>query len=237
MLQRDEMLYPLRSNSIAHLVNLAGAAIQSNRMLMGFLGYSDRPPGKVPPPPEDPHDGSDDADDARRKREESLRRSKSRFASRATKAGKYAWLISLSLHGALILCALGAAKYYFSRPRSQPSALEPVRVDSGSFVAGADSTDAVHSLSYGPAFLAGVDLPSHDSSREDRNLPTFWFEAQTLASLQDDMGASGQFNPATDMGKSPNFPQVKASHADTAALGNLPAATQPGVLSNQVHTR
>jgi hypothetical protein len=206
-------------------------------MLMGFLGYSDRPPGNVPPPPEDPHDGSDDAEDARRKREESLRRSKSRFVSGATKAGKYAWLISLSIHGALILGAVLAAKFYFSRTSSHPSTVERVSMDSGSFVAGADSTDAVHSFSYGPAFVAGADLRTQHSQSDDGNLPVFWYEPQTLASLQDDIGVSGQFNPLADAGKSAGYPHFKSLPTDPAAIGGAPAATQPGVLSNQEQSR
>jgi hypothetical protein len=203
-------------------------------MLIGFVGYNDPPPGRTPLP-DDPDDPGDDAEN---KRAQSLRKSKSRFARGAPRTGKYAWLISIAIHGAVILGAVLAARYYYHRSASRPVAVQNSGREFDGLVMGGDSTDAVHYLPFGPALASGAGTSIHDLWGDRSDLPSLWFEPQTLASLQPDVGAVGQRTLPTDPGNGSDEPVFKTARAGALTVNGSSAATQPGTsppISRPIH--
>jgi hypothetical protein len=161
-------------------------------MFMGFLSYSDVPPGGAPSSGDVPDEG----DDTARLRREAAESIRARYHIKTSRAGKYAWLISLSIHCAILVGGFFAVRSYFHQTsRSEPTA-DIQRRGSGLYVVtSADATDAVHSFWSGPAILHGGDSSFHDPLRAEQVFPGFNLDShQTLASLQDHSPAIGRAN-------------------------------------------
>ena len=161
-------------------------------MFMGFLGYSDVPPGGAPPAGDVPDEG----DDAARLKREAAASIRAKYHIKMSRTGRYAWLISLSIHRALtrgrILCA---RSYLHQSGRSEPKT-DMQRRGSGLYVVtSADAMDAVHSIWSGPAFLPGADSFAQDVVRGEQPGSSFSLDGhQTLLSLQDQSPAIGRTN-------------------------------------------
>jgi len=191
-------------------------------MLIGFVGYNDLPPGSASLP-DDPGEPGDD--DTRKRQEESLRKSKSRFRPGASRAGKYAWLISVGIHAAVILGAVLAARYFFHRSAPRPAPIESAGKPFDGFVVGPDSSDAVHFLPFGPVLATGADFNHHDLPDDFRDMPDVWLEPQTLASLQAEQIFEKQVVPSGAPGKAWDQPIFRSAHSGAST------ATQPGTSS------
>lgn len=186
-------------------------------MLMGFIGYGSTPPAP-PPPDETPPDGA--PDDTGIQIAAAARAATLRYRRERSKLSRYAWVISLGIHGLVVLAAFFAYKFYF-RPLAPPKFI-PDQANSdgiGSVITSSDATDLVHG-----GF--GITLIPDGPLREDRagmnDVPNFISgEPKTVATLSnlaaisgiDDLRISGG---SIGFDASPNLPRRAA------------AATQPG---------
>ena len=159
---------------------------------MGFLGHGD-----VPPAGDAPEEGGDAA---RKMREADIR---SRYRVQSSRTGKYAWLISLSIHCGVLAVGFFAFRAYLhqsdvrgQRPQAKSAGFHLFVVTS------ADATDAVHSFWAGPAMPPGNDSSSTDGPTSEQT--TLDFDAgghQTLTSLRDQSPAIGATSSNVGLGR------------------------------------
>ena len=162
-------------------------------MLIGFINSAGPPPPELPalPSGESPGDVPD-RDDTGVPTAAALaaaRAATARFRRGASGvAGRYAWAISLAVHGAVLVGAFVAARYYLSRPAAKPStngvgdAGAEGAGPSGSLMLSPDATDAVHGR------WAGGDSPAvrvlRDGLASDQEIPpVIPREPQTIETL------------------------------------------------------
>jgi len=159
---------------------------------MGFLGYGDVPPGGAPASADTPDEG----DDAARLQREAAASIRAKYHIKMSRTGRHAWLISLSIHCALLVGGFFAVRSYIHQPNQSEPIADMQRRGSGLYVVtGADATDAVHSFWTGPAILPGGNSFLPDTVRGEQSVPTFNLNShQTLASLEDQSPAIGHAN-------------------------------------------
>jgi hypothetical protein len=194
-------------------------------MLMGFLGYRDGPPGKAPPPPfEDPPEGSDDGD---KKGDSAGRHSKSLFRRGGKPRGRYAWLISILIHGGVILGGFIAMRLYFQQPTPHLQPVDSVGVTSSSIVAGADFKDAVHYFLPDVRGSAGTGLHLADGSDLEQAFPSVTPNVpQTLPSLNESFLPIGPVPSDTQLGAPLTHPPLNLSRPTRHSKAFEPASTQ-----------
>lgn len=163
---------------------------------MGFLGYGDVPPGGAPASGNVPDEG----DDAARLKREAAASIRAKYHIRMSRTGRYAWLISLSIHCALLVGGFFAVRSYLHQPgRSEPSADKQRRGPGLYVVTSADAMDAVHAYWSGAPILAAGDSFSPDVIRGEPAVSGFNFDSHpTLTSLQDQIPEIGHSN--SDLG-------------------------------------
>lgn len=165
-------------------------------MLMGFIGFGSPPPA---PPSSDEPPGDEGGDDTGIRVAPPARAAMSRYRRGGSAVGRYAWAISLGIHGIVLLGAFMAMKYYFRPPAAprQPTVVEDAG-GTGSIMESADATDAVHG---GLTITLLPDRVPDNISSDGVNLPSFVRgEPRTISTLTDLAPGSGVDGLQTGLG-------------------------------------
>lgn len=182
-------------------------------MLMGFVASTPPPP---PPSDEMPDEGSGDDTGIRLS---AARAATSRYRQNRSPLSRYAWVISLGIHGIVLLGAFIVLKYYLRpspAPKPRADFTDPNAM--GSVITSADATDAVHG-GFGITLIP--DEPSFNGGLDSQNLPAFIRgEPRTVATLSHLSAISGI--DGLDIGADSVFPG-SAGHP----ARRVSAATQP----------
>lgn len=175
-------------------------------MLIGFINSAGPPPPELPalPPDEPPDDGPEGGDTGvpAAAALAAARAATARFRRGASGgAGRYAWAISLAVHGVVLVGAFVAARFYLSRPAAKPAtdamgdASAVGAGPSGSLMLSPDVTDAVHGR------WAGGDSPAvrvlRDGLASEQEVPpVIPREPQTIKTLAGMAPGSGMDDSA-----------------------------------------
>jgi hypothetical protein len=187
-------------------------------MLMGFIGIGNSPPA---PASSDDDPSRDRTPDDTGIRVTPSSRELAYGARRNTSViGRYAWAISLGIHGIVLIGAFLAMRYYFRPPPAPKTSAQVESPDGvGTIVQSADASDLIHDGS-GLTFVAGDSASDQQLLEGENQLPFVGFEPQTTKTLNDLTPISGV---------------ESIQRADASVLARLPfgsaarapAATQP----------
>ena len=186
-------------------------------MFLAFLDNSGVPPGESPPLDGTPEEGDDEDARARLAAAASVH---SRSRMMKSRSGGYAWLISLSIHCAVLVGGFFAFRSYLHQSAARPPAPQTGKLGRGLYVVtSADATDAIHSFWTGAIFGPGDSTVSGQSPHERPVLPNFYAEGHpTLMSLQDHSPAIGSTISDRQLGVSPSKPVMKPDKLLPAGL-------------------
>jgi hypothetical protein len=191
-------------------------------MLMGFIGFGSSPP--APPPAEEPP-GDEGGDDTGIRVTPAARSDRSLYRRRGPAAGRYAWVISLGIHAAVLVGAFLAMKYYFRQPAlPKPASVSEDSSATGSIIQSADSTDLVHGSM---SITINPDAVGEQPFMDGKELPAFVLgQPRTIATLSDLAPGSGidalPQGAITALGGSPVRSSHRASPATQPSRVTLP---------------
>jgi hypothetical protein len=161
----------------------------------------------------------EDGDDTGIRISAAARAATSRFRRNRSTLSRYAWAISLGIHGIVLVGAFCALKYYFRplpAPKPQAEITDPNAI--GPVITSTDATDLVHA-GFGIALIP--DEPSLDGRLDSRDLPSFVRgEPKTVATLSHLSAISGI--DGLSLGAD------SVVHGPAALPRRTAAATQPG---------
>jgi hypothetical protein len=164
-------------------------SVELKLMLIGLVGFGSSPP--APPSSDDEPSRDGGADDTSIRVPSTGGVVHSRYGRRTSKAGRYAWAISLGIHALVLTGAFLGMRFYF-RPLAAPrlSSDDTGQDSFGPIVQGADAGALIRGGT-GLSFVA-ADSAADSKVLNDGNLPSFVRrQPQTTLTLHDLSPVSG----------------------------------------------